>query len=45
MNLNDAELIQRIQDDLIDSLDEELELELEDSHLDAISGSDANNNK
>ena len=45
MNLNDVELIQRIQDDLIDSLDEELELELEDSHLDAISGSDANNNK
>ena len=45
MNLNDADLIQRIQDDLIDSLDEELELELEDSHLDAISGSDANNNR
>ncbi len=45
MNLNDAELMQRIHDDLIDSLDEELELELEDSHLDAISGNDANNNK
>ena len=45
MNLNDAELIQRIQDDLMDSLDEELELELEDNHLDAISGNDANNNK
>jgi polyphosphate kinase len=45
MNLNDADLMQRIHDDLIDSLDEELELELEDSHLDAISGNDANNNK
>ena len=45
MNLNDAELMQRIHNDLIDNLDEELELELEDNHLDAISGNDSNNDK
>lgn len=38
MNLNDAELMERIHSDFIDSLDEELELELEDGHLDAIAG-------
>ena len=45
MNLNDADLMQRIHSDLIDSLDEELELEYEDSHLDAISGSEANRDR
>ena len=45
MNLNDAELMQRIHDDLIDSYDEELELELEDSHYEAAAGVDANNSK
>ncbi len=45
MNLNDAELMERIHSDLIDSLDEELELEYEDSHLDAISGNEANRDK
>jgi polyphosphate kinase 2 len=34
----DAELMQRLQDDLIDSYDEELELELDDRHLDAMAG-------
>ena len=33
MNLSDAEVIKRIHDDLIDSYDEEFELELEDDHL------------
>ena len=33
MNLNDAEVMKRIHDDLIDSYDEEFELELEESHL------------
>jgi polyphosphate kinase 2 len=33
MNLNDAEVMKRIHDDLIDSYDEEFELELEDSHF------------
>ncbi|MES2579929.1 MAG: polyphosphate kinase 2 [Pseudomonadota bacterium] len=45
MNLNDAEVMERIHNDLIDSLDEELELELEDNHLDALSGNDANRSK
>ena len=45
MNLSDAELMQRIHDDLIDSYDEELELELEDSHYAAAAGVDANNSK
>ena len=33
MNLNDAEILQRIQNYLIDSYDEEFELELEDYTL------------
>ena len=33
MNLNDAELMQRIHNDLIDSYDEEFELELEERAL------------
>lgn len=33
MNLNDAELMERIHNDLIDSYDEELELEIEDRHF------------
>ncbi|HSF71235.1 MAG TPA: hypothetical protein VLA25_03015, partial [Methylotenera sp.] len=33
MNLNDAEVMKRIHDDLIDSYDEEFELELEGSHF------------
>ncbi|WP_020167885.1 MULTISPECIES: polyphosphate kinase 2 [Methylotenera] len=45
MNLNDAEVMERIHNDLIDSLDEELELELEDNHLDSLSGNDANRSK
>ncbi len=45
MNLNDAEVMERIHNDLIDNLDEELELELEDNHLDALSGNDANRSK
>ena len=45
MNLNDAEVMERIHNDLIDNLDEELELEFEDNHLDAISGNDSNKNK
>jgi polyphosphate kinase 2 len=38
MNLNDAEVMKRIHDDLIDSYDEEFELELEDSHLERAAG-------
>lgn len=45
MNLNDVEVMERIHNDLIDSLDEELELELEDNHLDSLSGNDANRSK
>ncbi|WP_047539403.1 polyphosphate kinase 2 [Methylotenera versatilis] len=45
MNLNDAEVMERIHNDLIDNLDEELELELEDNHLDSLSGNDANRSK
>jgi len=45
MNINDAEIMERIHNDLIDSLDEELELEFEDSHLEAISGNEANRDK
>jgi polyphosphate kinase 2 len=41
MNLNDADVMKRIHDDLIDSYDEEFELELEDSHLERAAG-DAN---
>ena len=36
MNLNDNELLRRIQADLEDSYDEELELELEDRNVDAV---------
>jgi polyphosphate kinase 2 len=46
MNLNDAEVMKRIHDDLIDSYDEEFELELEDSHFeraaDDVNQADAN---
>ncbi len=35
---NDAELVRRIQADLTDSYDEELELELDDRHLGALGG-------
>lgn len=45
MNLNDAELMQRIHEDLIDSYDEELELELEDNHFEIAAGVDTNRNK
>jgi len=36
LNLNDDELLRRIQTDLEDSYDEELELELEDRNVDAV---------
>jgi polyphosphate kinase 2 (PPK2 family) len=36
LNLNDDELLRRIQADLEDSYDEELELELEDRNVDAV---------
>jgi polyphosphate kinase len=39
LNPNDQQLIQRIQRDLSDSYDEELELELEDSNTDALADS------
>jgi polyphosphate kinase len=45
MNLNDTEVMERIHNDLIDNLDEELELELEDNHLDSLSGNDTNRSK
>ncbi len=38
MNLNDADMMKRIHDDLIDSYDEEFELELEDSYLERVAG-------
>ena len=39
MNLYEDELVQRIRRDLVDSYDEELELELEDRNLDDLEGS------
>ncbi len=41
MTLPDEELIKRIQRDLIDSYDEELEMEIEDRTLDELAGKDA----
>ncbi len=38
MNLNDTDIMQRISDDLLDSYDEEFELEVEDHIYDQISG-------
>ena len=38
MNLNDADVMKRIHDDLIDSYDEEFELELEETHLERAAG-------
>jgi len=40
MNFNDAELMQRIHSDLLDSYDEELELEIEDRMYEQIPGLD-----
>ncbi|MCE9632720.1 MAG: polyphosphate kinase 2 [Methylophilales bacterium] len=41
MSLSDAELMQRIHNDLLDSYDEELELELEDRNYEPVTGGDS----
>jgi polyphosphate kinase len=42
MSSSDEDLIQRIRRDLTDSYDEEVELELEDRHIDELGGGDTN---